>query len=81
MTNHVHVVAIPRKPESLARAFGQTDGRYSYWFNRKHRRSGHLRQERFASCALGRTHLIAAFAYIDRNPLQARLVSSAVEYE
>jgi putative transposase len=42
MTNHVRLVAIPSKPESLARAMGQTDGRYAYWFNRLHRRSGHL---------------------------------------
>lgn len=81
MTNRVHVVAFPRKPESLARAFGQTDGRYSYWFNRTHRCSGHLWQERFASCALGRTHLIAALAYVDLNPVRARMVSSALEYE
>ena len=81
MTNHVHLVAIPQRPDSLARGLGQADGQYSQWFNRRQRRSGHLWQERFAACPLGRSHLIAALAYVDLNPVRAGLVRSAVEYE
>ncbi|MCB9384265.1 MAG: transposase [Bryobacterales bacterium] len=80
MTNHVHLVAIPKRANSLARAMGQTDGRYSYWFNRRHHRSGHLWQERFASCALGRSHLLTALAYVDLNPVRARIVPAAADY-
>ncbi len=81
MTNHVHLIAIPKRPDSLARAIGQTDGRYAQWFNRRNRRIGHLWQARFKSCALGRSHLIAALAYVDLNPVRARMVSAAAEYE
>jgi putative transposase len=81
MTNHVHLVAIPQRPDSLARGLGQTDGQYSQWFNRRHRRSGHLWQERFAACSLGRTHLLAALAYVDLNPVRAGLVPNAVDYQ
>jgi putative transposase len=54
MTNHVHLVAIPERPDGLARALGQTHGRYAQRFNRRYRRSGHLWQNRFYSCPLGR---------------------------
>lgn len=60
MLSHIHVVAIPKRADSFARAIGQTDGRYSQWFNpvtssphRRYRRIGHLWQARFKSCALG----------------------------
>jgi putative transposase len=41
MTNHVHLIAIPRHPHSLAKALGQSHWRYAMRFNRLHRRSGH----------------------------------------
>lgn len=44
MTNHVHVVAVPRRADSLAKALGQTHWRYAMRFNRDRRRSGHLWQ-------------------------------------
>jgi putative transposase len=53
MTNHIHLIAIPRHPDSLAKALGQTDCRYAMRFNRLHRRSGHLWQNRFYSCRFG----------------------------
>ena len=81
MTNHVHLVAIPDKPDSMARALGEADGRYALWFNRRYRRSGHLWQNRFYSCALGRTHLLAALSYVDLNPVRGKLVRRALEYE
>ena len=81
MTNHIHLVAIPKRAISLARAIGQTDGRYSQWFNRRHRRIGHLWQARFKSCALGRSHLLTALAYVDLNLnlVRARIVPAAAD--
>ncbi len=80
MSNHIHLVAIPKRTNSLARAIGQTDGRYSQWFNRQYRRIGHLWQARFKSCALGRSHLLTALAYVDLNPVRARIVPTAADY-
>ena len=57
MANHVHLVAIPDEQGSLARAIGATHLRYTQYVNRLHRRSGHLWQGRFHSCALDRRHL------------------------
>ena len=60
MTNHVHLVAIPERPNSLALALGQCHSRYAQHFNRCYERTGHLWQNRFYSCPLGRTHLVRA---------------------
>ena len=46
MTNHVHLVAIPERPDSLARALGQSHSRYAQRSNRRYGRSGHLWQNR-----------------------------------
>jgi len=74
MTNHVHLIATPAGPESLARAVGRTHWLYTQYVNRLHGRSGHLWQNRFYSCALDEDHFWKAMAYVERNPVRARLV-------
>jgi len=73
MTNHVHLVAIPHAEDSLAKGIGRTHFRYSQYINRLHKRSGHLWQGRFDSCALDERHLWLAMKYIELNPVRARL--------
>ena len=73
MTNHVHLVAVPEKEDSLARAVGLTDGRYAQYINRFHRRTGHLWQNRFYSCALDEEHAVAALRYVEQNPVRAKI--------
>ncbi len=80
MTNHVHLVAVPLRPDSLAQAMRRTNSTYAQGFNRRYRRSGHLFQNRFFSCALGPSHLTAALLYVDCNPLRAGMVGEAAEY-
>jgi len=80
LTNHVHLVAVPRRPPSLAGAIGQTHWRYTMRFNRCYSRSGHLWQNRFYSCPLGPTHLVAALAYVDLNQVRAGLVGEAAHH-
>jgi putative transposase len=80
MTNHVHLVAIPRREDSLAQALRRAHSQYSQWFNRRYRRSGHLWQSRYFSCSLDRDHLIAALLYVDLNPVRAALVGDAQLY-
>ncbi|MEZ5366573.1 MAG: transposase [Bryobacterales bacterium] len=53
MTNHVHLVAIPRRPDSLAKAVGQAHWRHTIRFNRRYGRSGHLWQGRFYFLSFG----------------------------
>ena len=77
MTNHVHLVATPRSAASLARAVGRTHWRYTRYVNRLQGRSGHLWQNRFYSCALDEEHFWHALAYVERNPVRAKLVRRA----
>jgi len=52
MTNHVHLIAIPRRLDSFARLVQRVHGTYAQEFNKRYARSGHLWQSRFFSCAL-----------------------------
>jgi putative transposase len=80
MTNHVHLVAIPHEEEALAQAIGRTHFRYTQYVNRLHRRSGHLWQGRFYSCALDGRHLRLALKYVELNPVRAKLCRRAWQY-
>jgi putative transposase len=80
MSNHVHFVAVPRRPDSLALAFNQTHTRYAQFVNRRYMRAGHLWQGRFLSCALDKQHACRAARYVELNPVRAGLVPCPWEY-
>ena len=80
MSNHVHLVAVPNRADGLAKALGQTHQLHAQWFNRRYQRNGHLWQNRFYSCALGRSHLRLALSYVDLNPVRAGMVPEASGY-
>ena len=46
MTNHFHLVIETPEP-TLSRGMKWMNGKYAQWFNRRHKRSGHLFQGRF----------------------------------
>ncbi|MBN2181626.1 MAG: transposase [Sedimentisphaerales bacterium] len=77
MTNHVHLVLRPHHETSLAEALKRINQLYAQYINRMHRRSGHLWQNRFFSCPLGENHFWRTLAYIERNPVRARLTRKA----
>jgi putative transposase len=80
MTNHVHLVAIPEREDSLAILLRRVHGRYAQYYNTHFGRTGHLWQNRFFACVLGPEHLWTALAYVDRNPLRAGMVRDAADY-
>ena len=47
MSNHVHLVAVPRKADVLARALGETHGRFASYWNALHHSTGHVWQGRY----------------------------------
>lgn len=75
MSNHVHLLVVPRKSDSLAGALKQTHGRYASYWNATHRSSGHVWQGRFYSCPLDESHLWIALRYVELNPVRAAMVS------
>ena len=80
MTNHIHLIARPTNQESLAKAIGRTHFRYTQYINSFHKRCGHLWQNRFFSCPLGREHFWQALLYVEQNPVREKLVRRSWQY-
>jgi putative transposase len=80
MSNHVHLLAVPARPDALARGVGLTHRRHAQAINTRQKWTGHLWENRFYSTALDEAHLWAAVKYIETNPVRARLAGQAEEY-
>jgi putative transposase len=80
MSNHVHLIAIPHKPDSLARTLKHTHGRFASYWNTVNRSGGHVWQGRYYSCPLDESHLWEALRYTELNPVRASLVQSARDW-
>ncbi len=80
MSNHVHLIVVPRHPQSLALTLKHTHGRYAAYFNARHVSSGHVWQGRYYSCPLDLPHFWAALRYTELNPVRAGLVDEATDY-
>jgi putative transposase len=80
MTNHVHFIAVPKKGDSLARAFGEAHRRYTRMKNFEEGVRGYFFQGRFSSCVLDERHLLVATSYVELNPVRAGIVRRAWAY-
>jgi putative transposase len=80
MSNHVHLVVVPERADSLAVLFRRVHGAYAQAVNAGMGRSGHLWQNRFYSCPLSARHLWIALRYVEANPVRAGLVASAAAF-
>jgi putative transposase len=80
MTNHVHLIAVPERQDSLSILLRRVHGRYAQYYNVRAGRTGHLWQNRFFACVLEASHLWTALAYVERNPVRAAMVSLAEDY-
>ena len=81
MSNHVHLIAVPRHAEALAQALKHAHGRYATYWNAQQFSSGHVWQGRFYSCPLDEAHLWSALRYTELNPVRAGLVKAASQWK
>jgi putative transposase len=82
MGNHVHILGVPDKDTSLAKGIGGTNLMYTQYINRKYNRSGRLWQNRFFSAIVEEEpYLWAVMRYIEQNPVRAKIVKRAEEYQ
>jgi putative transposase len=81
MTNHVHLLVIPSKENSLKLGIGEAHRLYTRYINFRESARGHLFQERFFSCPLDDPHFISAARYVERNPVRAKICKKAEEYQ
>ena len=80
MSNHVHFIAVPRQPDSLALTFNVAHMRYAQHVHAKEERKGHLWQGRFFSCILQGDHLYRAIRYVEQNPVRGGIAKEAWDY-
>jgi putative transposase len=80
MSNHIHLVAVPRSKDALARSLKETHGRFASYWNAVNHSSGHVWQGRYYSCPLDDTHLWEALRYTELNPVRASLVASPADW-
>jgi len=81
MPNHVHLIVKPAHVGDLGHAVGEAHRRYTNFINARGRWTGHLFQSRFASVVLDDLHLIRAVRYVSLNPVRARLVARAEDWQ
>ena len=80
MPNHVHLVLVPAKKDSLHKAVSETHRRYTQQVNQREGWQGHLWQDRFKSYVMDQPYLLAAVRYIEMNPVHAGLVKRPGDY-
>jgi putative transposase len=81
MTNHVHLLLTPHKPDSISRCMQYLGRYYVRYFNYRHGRSGTLFEGRFKSSIVqSRRYLLACQRYIELNPVRAGMVSDPADY-
>jgi putative transposase len=81
MPNHVHLVAIPERKDSLAKSLAPVQSLYAKHWNQQRSLTGHVWQDRYYAAPLDQRHLVVALRYVDCNPLRAGLAAGAESYE
>ena len=81
MSNHIHLLARPKKEESLYKMMQGITLCYTQYINRKNQRTGRLWESRYHSCIVDKEkYLWAAAKYIEQNPVRARIVKKAEDF-
>jgi len=81
MSNHIHLLVTPQRADACSVLMKELAQRYSYYFNRNHRRTGPLWEGRFRSCVIESSrYAVACYRYIELNPVRAGIVSHPAAY-
>jgi REP-associated tyrosine transposase len=80
MTTHYHLMVTTREP-NIGRGMHVLNGRYAQSFNRRHKLSGHVFQDRYHSVVVVQeSHLLELVRYIALNPVRAGLCSTPEDW-
>jgi len=81
MNNHYHLIIETPKP-NLYRMMRDLNGHYTIYFNKRHKRYGHLFQGRYKSVLIDKDHyLLELSRYVHLNPVRAGLVTKPEHYK
>jgi putative transposase len=81
LPNHVHLILVPSDADGLRRALSRVHRIYAGTIQARRKRSGHFWQGRFGAVAMDEAHLAAALRYVSLNPVRARLVKRAQDWQ
>lgn len=80
MTNHVHLVMVPKTETGLQQVLKPLHMRYAQQLNRERGWKGHVWQGRYFSSPLDERYTWAAIRYVELNPVRAKMVRKAERY-
>jgi putative transposase len=80
MGNHVHLIVVPERADSMACAVGNAHRKHATIVNWRAGWTGHLWAHRFYSTPLDEAHLWAAVRYVELNPVRAGIVSDPCSF-
>ena len=80
MVNHIHLIVVPHRKDSLHRVLKPLHTNYANRFNRRFKWTGHIWQGRYFSSLLDKNYMWAAIRYVENNPVRAKLVKQAEDY-
>ncbi len=81
MSNHIHLILIPSTEDGLQAVLKPLHMRYAQRLNRANGVQGHVWQGRYFSSVLDGDYFRAAVRYVERNPVRARMVRKAENYQ
>lgn len=81
MTNHFHFLLFPETRDGLITLMKSVSQRYSQYFNWKYKRTGKIWENRYKLNLVEPESAWLVARYIERNPVRARMVERAEEYE
>ena len=81
MSNHVHLILKELNDQDVSRIMQGINVSYSYYFNKKYERVGHLFQGRFRSEPIeSKSYCLEATRYIHNNPIKASICKKVSNY-
>ncbi len=81
MDNHYHLL-LENQRENLSDAMRQVNSQYAIYFNKRHKRVGHLWQDRYKSWyVMDDNYLFILFKYIEQNPIKAGITNRIGMYK
>jgi REP-associated tyrosine transposase len=81
LMDNFHLIGIPDREESIRKGVGTAHWYYTRGINFRQGKRGYLFQGRPFSSPLDDDHFLAALGYVERNPVRAKMVAQAWQYE
>jgi putative transposase len=75
MTNHIHLLILPRDQDGMINFIKLLAQRYTQYFNRRYQRTGKLWENRYKLHPVDPEVYYVVLKYIEMNPVRAGLVS------